>query len=261
MLISGAIGVSILKKNDDKIIIFSDNHASNNYCFKESLKISEFLEKKSKKHIVLLEEVPRKYREALNQIFFAEHTELLKELSINNKNIISVDIRPLLLNFSWELITVETKNKYNQSLEEYLKNLIKFLDYDLEYDELKDYFDEIKKSIKLFIDKNKSHLSTLLVDIVLKELVNLEPINQIVIDIMDFNIIRIILKKIKNPLNFNKHIYLHAGLYHTDNIIKRLNKLDFKEIYSYGTTNLSKTISLNVSCIKLHYDYSLPKKN
>ena len=247
MNISGAIGVSILKRGKNKIIVFSDNHASDEYCYKESVKISDFLEKKSEKHIVLLEEVPRKYRDNLNQIFFAEHTELLKELSINNKNIIAVDIRPLLLKFSWELITVESRDKYNITLEEYISNLVKFTEYKIEDEELRDYFEEIKNKINSFINENKEYLSLLLVDIVLSEKINLEILNQITIDIMDFNIIRIILKFIKN--NNNNHIYLHAGLFHTQNIIKRLILLEFEEIYQYGVTLLKG--NLDVSCVKL----------
>lgn len=247
MNISGAIGVSILKRDKNKIIVFSDNHASDEYCYKESVKISDFLEKKSEKHIVLLEEVPRKYRDNLNQIFFAEHTELLKELSINNKNIIAVDIRPLLLKFSWELITVENRDKYNITLEEYISNLVKFTEYKIEDEELRDYFEEIKNKINLFINENKEQLLLLLADIVLSEKINLEILNQISIDIMDFNIIRIILKFIKN--NNNNHIYLHAGLFHTQNIIKRLIILGFEEIYQYGVTLLKG--NLDVSCVKL----------
>jgi len=268
--ISGAIGVSILEKENKKVIVFSDNHASDNYCYKDSLKISKFLEKKAEKHIVLLEEVPRLYRNGISQIFFAEHTELLKELSINNKKIISVDIRPLLLEFSWELITVKTKDKYNQTLEEYLKNIIKFLDYKIDDEELRDYFEEIKNKINDFLETNKEHLLSLLVDIndfletnkehllsllvdiVLEEIINLEPINDIVIDIMDFNIIRIILKLIKD-IN-NKHIYLHAGLYHTQNINKRLLTMGFEKMYQYGAVSLNITNINNIinnSCIKL----------
>ena len=250
--ISGAIGVSILERENKKVIVFSDNHASDNYCYKDSLKISKFLEKKAEKHIVLLEEVPRLYRNGISQIFFAEHTELLKELSINNKKIISVDIRPLLLEFSWELITVKTKDKYNQTLEEYLKNIIKFLDYKIDDEELRDYFEEIKNKINDFLETNKEHLLSLLVDIVLEEIINLEPINDIVIDIMDFNIIRIILKLIKD-IN-NKHIYLHAGLYHTQNINKRLLTMGFEKMYQYGAVSLNITNINNIinnSCIKL----------
>jgi len=250
--ISGAIGVSILERENKKVIVFSDNHASDNYCYKDSLKISKFLEKKAEKHIVLLEEVPRLYRNGISQIFFAEHTELLKELSINNKKIISVDIRPLLLEFSWELITVKTKDKYNQTLEEYLKNIIKFLDYKIDDEELRDYFEEIKNKINDFLETNKEHLLSLLVDIVLEEIINLEPINDIVIDIMDFNIIRIILKLIKD-IN-NKHIYLHAGLYHTQNINNRLLTMGFEKIYQYGAVSLKYNLNniINNSCVKLN---------
>jgi hypothetical protein len=252
--ISGAIGVSILKRNNNKVIVFSDNHASDEYCYDNSLnihfKISDFLEKKTEKHIVLLEEVPRKYRDSLNQIFFAEHTELLKELSINNKNIISVDIRPLLLKFSWELITNENKDKYNITLEEYIVNLKKFTQYKIEDEELTEYFELIKNKINNFIETNKDNLLSLLVDIVLLEKINLEVINDIVIDIMDFNIIRLILKYTK----IDKHIYLHAGLFHTQNINKWLVKMGFEEIYKYGSVII--TSKMNSSCIKLHYDYS-----
>jgi hypothetical protein len=247
MLISGAIGVSILERDKKKVIVFSDNHASDNYCFKDSLKISKFLEKKAEKHIVLLEEVPRKYRNGISQIFFAEHTELLKDLSINNKKVISVDIRPLLLEFSWELITVENKSKYNITLEEYIANLKKFTEYKIEDEELREYFEEIKDKINNFIKTNEQYLLSLLVDLVLEQTINLEIINDIIIGIMDFNIIRLILKFIKN--DEDRHIYLHAGLYHTQNINKRLLKMGFEEVYQYGAVSLQYKI--DNSCIKL----------
>jgi hypothetical protein len=68
---------------------------------------------------------------------------------------------------------------------------------------------------------------------------------------MDFNIIRIILKLININIKSNeyKHIYLHAGLYHTQNINKRLLKLGFENIYQYGAVSLK--YNLNNSCVKL----------
>ena len=123
--ISGATGYTILKKDEKVIILFGDIHDSVNYCKQgnESIDIDKYLDKKSDNYQVLLEESTNDPELNLSDLWSQSyHTNNLKNLKINNPNVIPIDIRPYLIPFSWQL--VESNNKYKKLI--FKKYIFKF---------------------------------------------------------------------------------------------------------------------------------------
>ena len=119
MLVSGSIGVTILKKEcfGDKVcsekivIILSDSHAVTNYCSvisDKNISLTEFLLKNKKNKQILIEEIPNDVREKiqLQDIWYnVPHIKELKNYVLkNSKNSEGIDIRFELLPISIDLI-------------------------------------------------------------------------------------------------------------------------------------------------------------
>ena len=83
MLISGSIGITLLKKNNKIIVLLADDHSNSSYCDNKGLDkhqdIKNYLEKELKKeNKILLEEVPRDGFELEELWPESEHTQDLK---------------------------------------------------------------------------------------------------------------------------------------------------------------------------------------
>jgi hypothetical protein len=112
--VSGSMGYVLLEKNGQYILLFSDIHDGVNYCSNvDSEFISKVLLDYANNNIILLEEAVKEPELNLKALWpNAKHTQQLKELSMKyQKDIKSIDIRPILIPFSWELITTNKKFK------------------------------------------------------------------------------------------------------------------------------------------------------
>jgi hypothetical protein len=121
MNIYGAIGYTILQKNNHKIILFSDMHDKLQSC-DNKINIDKWLKSKFKSSIILLEEIPRDGSKLEFIWSESEHTISLKNLYLENADLIKAfDIRFMLIPFSWE---VKQDKIYN--LREYVQLLAAF---------------------------------------------------------------------------------------------------------------------------------------
>jgi hypothetical protein len=107
--ISGFVGYSYLKYEDKdnydikkELLLLADIHDGVSYCKQKSTMIDEFLTLNDK-HTILLEETIREHVSLTDLWPNSIHTQRLKTLNNNNNKIIPVDIRSLLIPFSWEL--------------------------------------------------------------------------------------------------------------------------------------------------------------
>ncbi len=125
--VSGSVGYTLLKRNNKYVLLLADVHDGVKYCEQDSVMIDNFLDLKDTNN-VLLEEVLREDFTLTDLWPGSPHTQRLKKLNIKNHKIKPVDIRPMLLPFSWELVAM---NKLNQdvTLKEYLLLLDSFFNY------------------------------------------------------------------------------------------------------------------------------------
>jgi hypothetical protein len=265
--INGAIGYIYLKHktNNNHILLFSDNHSSQNYCYLDGKSngtfISDFLEMKHSK--VLLEEAPR-MNNKLIELWSSKHIQKLKNLYLkkNKKtNIDGIDIRLLLIPFSLDILLMEHMNdrnidkKYINSikditLQDFLKLLDSFFKYKHKYFiktlediytstktdselgihfiRIKDTFMDIKRSNKLDI-----HIGVL----VQNDKIFIDKVDELLSNIMEWYTIAKIFYD--NKLGINKFI-IHAGLDHTT----KLNKI-LIENYGYEQINSNGLIDIN----------------
>ena len=244
--ISGSIGYTLLQKNNKKILILADMHSELPYC-KNGIFVSNWMKSKYKSKI-LLEEVPRT-GSSLQELWpSSPHTQKLKEFYLNNSMIINgVDVRPFLIPYSWELVNeVKVANmnlqKYFSFIDDFFKlkhaHFIKELNivYKKEYLDssfLGQHFFRIRKQVEDFILLYKSQLKNSVKELVNKNNLMFEKINEIISNIMEWYIIA----KIYNQPNENNFI-VHAGLLHTSNLNKLLladygfKLINFEGIYS-----------------------------
>lgn len=246
MNLSGSIGYTLLSKNNKKILIFADAHSDVEYCKDNFIKISDFFNKllNNNNYQILLEEVNRNNVE-LNELWpGSEHIQNLKDLYLKNKNkIIPIDIRPNFYKFSWEVFLDEKYKKFGEmKLIDYLENLNLFFFKDKkENDKYKlklneniknliinqDYYEVLKKNFeklkKLYLDYLKKYDNFLN-----KKLIDIYNIDQTVFHLLD-KILSSVMEWYSNLviLTTNKISILHAGLFHSREIVKNLIK-DFK---------------------------------
>ena len=256
----GSIGYTYLMNNFIKptfILVLSDNHSKLPYCNNYKM-VSEWLEKKAKTNNILLEEVPRT-NTVLKELFSdSDHTQQLKELFINNQNLINgIDIRPLLIDFSWELlgITVIPEiifNKYLETIDNFfnfnnknIKNLNKTYIENSPF--LNIQFKIIKKTYENYKKVYIKHLNQSILYIYNNHIDVLEDFNFILDNIMEFYTILNIFKS-------NKNVIIHTGLAHSEKIIYWLTTIySYKIIEENGITSIKQTntIPINDGCIKL----------
>lgn len=132
MLVSGSVGYTLFEKNNKKILVFADVHDGVDYCKETSESMSEYLDKQLGKSQILLEEtIPTQILgDQANKLQLTDlwpnskHTQELKKFANDNSDTIkAIDIRPILIPFSWELI------EQNKNLGGFIfANYIKFID-------------------------------------------------------------------------------------------------------------------------------------
>jgi hypothetical protein len=282
--INGAIGYIYLKHktNNNHILLFSDNHSSQNYCYLNGKSngtfISEFLEMKHSK--VLLEEVPR-MNNKLIELWSSEHIQKLKNLYLNkvNKiNIDGIDIRPLLIPFSLDVFLIEHMNnpnidkKYINSikdvtLQDYLKMLESFFEYKHKYfiEILGDVYTSLKADSELgihfiklkniFIDlKSFNKLDMHIGILVQNDKIFTDKIVELLSSIMEWYTIAKIFYDNKSGI---KKFIIHAGLDHTTKLNKMLiENYGYEQINSNGLVDINDLIYRNRNnndnnCLKL----------
>jgi hypothetical protein len=251
MYLSGSVGYTLLKhKHMDKfILLLADIHDGVSYCLQDSMMIDKFLSINDNNDI-LLEEAVRETFDLKDLWPGAEHTQRLKKLNRTNKKIKPVDIRPLLIKFSWELLESANDNDKhnNMTLEEYLSLIddifnfknnklmrkyfipeIKKLDnVNIKIKELiLQHYDEMRKLYFDFIKENKLYLNKPIIELYKNKKNELEEINNITSMIMEWYILLLI-------LNSNTNCILHLGLAHSNRI------LDFLlDVYSFNVIKKS----------------------
>lgn len=259
--ISGAIGVVSLKRNFNdltkKVTIYSDNHSDMEYCkesFSDGNNIKNLFIKEKYKSQLLLEEVERNDKSDLKELWSSsEHTIALRDLYLKNKDIIEpIDIRQYLYIFSWELMDSKTEDIL---MKKYIENFVKFFDMKPVIPNLKEKIKNIKfksTGIANYFNKLKYKFNNIISlfdnNISIKEHVEkhdskyLEMIDDIASKIMDLYTIICI-------FNSTKKSILHAGLFHTSNILDILvNEFDFVEYYRDGSVSIND-IKNEKSCI------------
>jgi hypothetical protein len=264
--IYGTVGYAFLKSNHFKnyILVLADVHSKLPYC-DNKINISDWFYKNKTNSNILLEEVP------INSITLkelwpeSEHTQSLKKFFINNPDIVhAIDIRPLLIPFSWELNLINNNNNIN--LVEYIKLINDFFNVDLKiiknniinvYNKkylnnspLGNHFNDINIKYKNFINKNNVYLNLSINEIYNKQRHILEELNNLLDSIMEWF-------AIAKMFNFdnNKNMIIHTGLFHSHQIIIALIKYYFYNIESIdGINTITQIIendNIDVGCINL----------
>lgn len=264
--LSGAIGITKLKRKingqEKKIYVFSDNHNKDKYCedeFSSGLNIKNYLEEKMHGNQVLLEEVKRSKSQKLKELWAQnKHTVALKNLYLNNtQKITPIDIRQYLFIVSWEILKKDDKLDKEINLNTYLKNFDKFFELkevipslEVKLKKIKfkktgicKYFKRLKHDYQMI--KEPIDLNQKVVDVIETNPGFLRQIDDVASKIMDWYTIICI-------FTTDKPTYLHAGLYHTSNIIDILiNEFEFEKYYDNGDTSID-SISDTDSCVKFN---------
>jgi hypothetical protein len=233
---------------------------------KMSIGIADLLEELSHKYNILLEETLKQEKTKLTDLWpGSHHTQQLKHLNINNDNIRPVDIRPLLIPFSWEILDTPIINyKYStMTLKTYLEKIIDLFNLKEtplvstyirpEIKKLQDgmkfkysllsHFYELRKLFAKFLITYEAFLNIELGDIFKKDLIILNEINYIISCIMEWYTIVLI-------HNSSLNTVIHLGLAHTDNIIKLLTSVyQFKIITQSGLNQMLDITEDAKSCV------------
>jgi hypothetical protein len=252
--VRGVIGYSILKSKQIKLILIADMHEINNNCGDEN--ISDWLQRQ-KDFKILIEEVPENNYNIVELYSNSIHTKKLRELYLNNlNNIVGLDIRGELLDFSWELL--DKMNFPEILFSDYLKNLDDFFSFKHKYfiktvpkiyneNILKDNNSKLGQHFNICLDTynnlKKNNLNITVQDMYKNNKNILENINLLINQIMEFyTIIEIYSLALKKHKNF----IVYMGLFHTSNIIKLLIQLyNFELINSNGLTDFDKVNTID----------------
>lgn len=259
-IIYGTIGYSIFKNNNNnKVIVFADMHDTLKKCSKY-VTIGNWLKKKSEDSVILLEEVDREETKLMSLWPNSPHTEELKNLYLDNKDvIIPVDIRPHLIPFSWEmLLNFSHKNKSdtNMLFKDWLEQLISFFNFNNNYinsklgiindKEIMEHFALIKITFDNFLKKNAKLLKNTVGFIAMSNSNFVDIINTILSDAMEWYTCALIKK------NNSKLVIMHAGLAHTTKICDLLEKIyKYKNIKNHGFVKYSETETPISGCVML----------
>jgi len=256
----GSIGYSYLTNkntNPKFILLLSDNHSDLSYC-NNHIMISDGLKNKSQINKILLEEVPRENVELKDLFNNSLHTQELKKLFLNNPKLIhGIDIRPLLIKFSWEILDIAELP--NITLNEYIDGIESF--YNLSNNNIKEncvnYNNKIKDSLhfikikRKYIDfktKYNNYLNEFMLNIFKNNRNILEEVSEILDDIMEFYIIL----NIFNEIHKNKII--HTGLLHSEKLLYWLtNYYNYEIIDQKGITKIEQTKRMPIpsGCLQL----------
>lgn len=268
MNISGATGYTILFNSElnKKILLFSDIHDEVKYCrnIDNFINIDKFLSNKMHTGQVLLEESVSHPKLNLVDLWpNAKHTQDLKILLKNNPSkIIPIDIRPLLIPFSWQFI--ESNNMYkNITLEKYLSLITIFFNKkgliwdNYIFDYLEHIHHDVKKKLfnihfeqlkKDFNNKLSKFRNNTLGDIYKNDYEYLQNIDIINSYIMEWYILILIFSDRRDSI-------IHTGLSHSHNINRLLTvSYGFKILEQAGLNDITKfNHNLNVdvnACIR-----------
>jgi hypothetical protein len=124
--ISGSVGYTLLERDNMIVLLFADIHDGIEYCDQSKYNkfIADWLNEKSDKYEILLEEIIREDLKLTELWPNAKHTQELKHLNKNNSKIIPIDIRPMLVPFSWELVkSVESVESIGSTNRESVKSV------------------------------------------------------------------------------------------------------------------------------------------
>lgn len=247
----GTIGHTILTKGNKKIIVFADKHDKLPKCG-ESVKIADWFNNKIKKSKLLLEEVPRGSVELSELWTESEHTQDLKNLYLKNPNIIvGLDIRPLVIPFSWETYKDRYQNNEIESIKigEYLRptndffslknqwlinNFPKYNTKTLKNTKVGEHFLKIKNNFRYILVTNKKIFYKTLINVIEQDENFLYLFNDILDQIMEWYICANV------ELNTDNNIMIHAGLAHSDVIIDLL-----RDFYGYTILEENGINSMN----------------
>jgi len=267
--IYGTIGYVILKnkKKNKKVIVMSDMHDRLKKCDNHT-NISDWFKSKFDSSHILLEEVDRRNNKLDELWTQSEHTQGLKNLYLKNPKIVKpVDIRPFLIPFSWELLSrgdaIEDKMKsmlfkiflkdidaFFSLTHEYLKEVL-FIYKVLELKKRKDvrkHFILLKEQFLKFIEKFVLNLGDKTMMEMFREHASiLEEMNTLLDDIMEWYIC------VSIDVSHKKSIILHAGLAHTDKVIKLLQSIyGYKIKIKQGTNEMTQIFFNNMDgCVTL----------
>lgn len=262
----GTIGYTILKNNktNKKIIVFADKHDKLPQCDNQT-NISEWFKQKMYSSKILLEEVPRNSVNLEELWSDSVHTQDLKNIFLENSQTINgLDIRPLLIPFSWEIM-VDNGNSHNITIKQYLEKINEFFCVKNKYlvDNLQNYNVEqlkgtklgihfllIKKNYKKILENNKQFLNFSVHTIKTINLYLLEEINALLDQIMEWNICANI------ESNTDKSIIVHAGLAHSEKVVELLlAHYNYDKIIENGINKLNFALNNNVSgCMPMPID-------
>ncbi len=258
MKISGSVGYTLLKKNNKYVLLLADVHDGVKYCEQDSIMIDNFLSQKDENNI-LLEEVLRENFTLTDLWPGSPHTQRLKQLNIKNHKIKPIDIRPMLLPFSWELVGI---NKINQDVKftDYLLLLDNFFNYkNTKFNnsyivpEIKKTFDKkdliikhfqiLKEKYNQFKNKNKEYMDMTILDLYKNNSDILETLNDITSTIMEWYIIMLVHNSINNTI-------IHVGLAHSEKVLLLLTgPYRFNIIDSQGVNNMDNLHDTMRACI------------
>ena len=264
----GTIGFTILKNNqtNKKIIIFADKHDSLPSCMNKT-NIHDWFKTKLYSSKILLEEVPRNTVNLQELWSGSTHTQGLKQIYLENPQAINgLDIRPLLIPFSWELVS-DNEIAHDITIKEYVERINNFFcvkdnyllthlkNYQVEKlkgTKLGKHFILIKKLFIKILEKNSHFLNFKVKTVKLINTGLLEEINDMLDQIMEWNICANINEYM------TKSIILHAGLAHSEKIISLLmDNYNYSFIMEQGINKLSLVLNHNENisgCIQLPTD-------
>jgi len=223
---------------------------------------------------VLLEEIVRDRFNLMELWPESLHTQELKKLSQMNEKIIPVDIRPMLIPFSWELVESNKKlgtttliqyiqllddffNKKSYLYNKYIENIIENISSNkksstisplIHFNELKLLYDEFKTTYSFYMNKTILYIFNNMIDI-------LNHINNMTSMIMEWYIILLVHNNSKNSI-------IHIGLAHSNKILDLLVEVyKFKIINTMGLNKMKdinmmglSNIDTNSSCIMIPQD-------
>jgi len=259
--IFGSIGYTLLN-NKNNILIFADKHDDIPDC-ENKINMAEWLKTKFNSSIILLEEIPRFDSKILELWEMSIHTKELKEVYLKYPTIIKpIDIRHLLLEFSWELVDDDPKYdisflKYIQLVNKclilensYLKQNCKLYDAKLlSNTTLGEHFITIRKDFfKLYMTvKKKKILNNNIKYFVDNYTKYLFDFNNLISDLMEWYICACICE------NNNKPLIIHIGLAHSEKIIQLLQSTySYKIIEQQGINTLDELETKEIKgCVQI----------
>ncbi len=264
--IYGTIGYTVLAhgQTNKKIIIFADKHDNLPGCDNKT-NIAQWLKQKMNTSKILLEEVPRDSVSLKELWTDSAHTQELKNLYLENpQEINGLDIRPLLIPFSWEIVNI-SEPAHNITVKQYLERINRFFTLSIDYlaknlpnynivklpgTKLGEHFLLLKNNFKKILETNREFLYFTVHTVKTINSDLLQLINLLLDQIMEWNICANIMA------NNDKSIIVHAGLAHSDKIVQLLQShYQYNKIKETGINNLDLINENNMSgCMSMPAD-------